>query len=63
MILSYLLEENSLMFVIVLYKEFGSMPQITGSFQTWEYWCKRSSTQRSDHKGKRWVGQWRIVSF
>jgi len=33
MILFYLLEENSLVLIIVLYKEFGSMHQITGSFQ------------------------------
>jgi len=57
MIFSYLFEENSLVLIIVLYKEFRSMPQITGSFQALEYWCKRSSTQRSDHKGKRLVEQ------
>lgn len=32
MILSYLLEENRVL-IIVSYKEFGSMHQITGSFQ------------------------------
>lgn len=50
MILSYILEENRVL-IIALYKEFGSMHQITGSFQAFD--GAKGLRHKSDHKGKR----------